>query len=89
MTMDNRKEKILKFISENPGVRSHNIDVGLGRASVGAHLRALMNTGMLIQDSSDGWHVAENYVVSMPPKAITPMDIAAECIRKMIDVNKR
>jgi hypothetical protein len=48
-----------------------------------------MVAGLLVQDASRGWHIADGYVVSLPPKAITPLDIAAECIRKMIDVNKR
>jgi hypothetical protein len=43
---------------------------------------------MLVQDASRGWHVANGYVVKKQPKALTPMDIAAECIRKMIDVPK-
>lgn len=68
---------------------SANINVGLGRASVGAHLRTLMRAGMIVQDGIQGWHIANGYVVKTQPKAITPIDIAAECIRKMIDVNKR
>ena len=84
--MDDRKQTILEFISKNPGVKSIDINVGLGRASIGAHTRALMDLGLLIRDNNFGWHVASNYVVTAIPKDITPMDIAAECIRKMIDL---
>ena len=45
-----------------------------------------MDLGLLIRDNNFGWHVASNYVVTAIPKDITPMDIAAECIRKMIDL---
>jgi hypothetical protein len=48
-----------------------------------------MKAGMIVQDAIHGWHVATGYVVKKQPKALTPIDIAAECIRKMIDVNKR
>jgi len=81
-----KKSAILRFIAKNPGVQSVNIDVGISRASVGAHAKALLNQGLLIRDSSDGWHIASNYVASVEPKAVTPIDIAGEFIRKMIDV---
>jgi predicted DNA-binding transcriptional regulator len=81
-----KKSAILRFIAKNPGVQSVNIDVGISRASVGAHAKALLNQGLLIRDSLNGWHIASNYVVSVEPKAITPIDITGECIRKMIDV---
>lgn len=81
-----KKSAILQFIAQNPGVMSVDINVGLSRASVGAHAKALLNQGLLIKDSSEGWHIASNYVASVEPKAITPIDIAGECIRKMIDV---
>jgi hypothetical protein len=81
-----RKTLILQFIAQNPGVKSININVGLGRASIGAHTRALMDAGMLIKDASLGWHIADDYKVVIEPKAITPIDIAAEHIRKMIDL---
>ena len=45
-----------------------------------------MDHGMLIRDTSLGWHIADGYVLKIEPKAITPIDIAAEFIRKMIDV---
>lgn len=81
-----KKTLILQFISQNPGVHSVDINVGLGRASVGAHARALMDAGMIVKDSSDGWHIASGYVVKIEPKAITPIDIAGEYIRKMIEL---
>ena len=81
-----KKSAILQFIAENPGVMSADIQVGLSRASVGAHTKALLNQGLLIRDSSDGWHIASGYVASMEPKSITSIDIAGEFIRKMIDV---
>ena len=81
-----KKSAILQFIAQNPGVMSVDINVGLSRASVGAHAKALLNQGLLIKDSSEGWHIASNYVVSSEPKGITPLDIAGEFIRKMIDV---
>ena len=86
MTTDSKKQAILQFIAKNPGVKSIDINVGLGRASIGAHTRALMDLGLLIRDNNFGWHVASNYVVTDIPKDITPMDIAAECIRRMIDL---
>lgn len=81
-----KKTLILQFISQNPGVQSIDIKVGLGRASVGAHARALMDAGMLIKDASNGWHIASGYVVTTEPKKLTPIDIAGDCIRKMIEV---
>lgn len=83
-TMD-KKTLILQFIAQNPGVKSIDINVGLGRASIGAITRALMDQGMLIRDNSFGWHIADGYVVKIEPKAVTPIDIAGEFIRKMID----
>jgi hypothetical protein len=81
-----KKTLILQFIAQNPGVKSIDINVGLGRASVGAHARALMDSGMLIRDVNYGWHIATGYVVKIEPKAVTPIDIAAEHIRKMIEL---
>lgn len=65
---------------------SANIDIGISRASVGAHAKALLNQGMLIRDSAEGWHVANGYVANIEPKNITSIDITGECIRKMIEV---
>ena len=84
-----KKSAILQFIAQNPGVMSSDINIGLSRASVGAHAKALLNQGLLIRDSSDGWHISTGYVVSAEPKSITPIDIAGEFIRKMVDANKR
>lgn len=86
MTIDSKKEAIIQYISVHPGVISANIRIGLGRASIGAHLRSLMKAGMIVQDGSNGWHLATGYVVHKRPKALTPIDIAAEYIRKMIDL---
>lgn len=83
-TMD-KKTLILQFISKNPGVKSIDINVGLGRASIGAHTRFLLDQGLLIRDAMHGWHVAEGYVIKIEPKAEQPIDIAARYIRKMID----
>lgn len=81
-----KKTLILQFIAKNPGVLSVDINVGLGRASIGAHTRALMDHGMLIRDANLGWHIADGYVVKFEPKNLTPIDIAGEFIRKMIEV---
>jgi hypothetical protein len=81
-----KKTLILQFIAQNPGVKSIDINVGLGRASIGAHTRFLMDSGMLIRDANYGWHIADGYVVKLEPKPVTPIDIAAEHIRKMIDL---
>jgi hypothetical protein len=81
-----KKTLILQFISQNPGVKSIDINVGLGRASIGAHTRALMDHGMLVRDANWGWHIADGYILKIEPKKITPIDIAGEFIRKMIDV---
>ena len=86
MTTDSKKQAILQFIAKNPGITSVDIKVGLSRSAIGAHARALMDAGMIVKDSSNGWHVATGYVVTKEPKAITPIDIAAEYIRKMIDL---
>lgn len=67
-------------------MKSIDIEVGLSRASVGAHTKVLLDRGLLIRDGSDGWHVADGYVVKVEPRSLTPMDIAAEFIRKMINV---
>jgi len=77
---------ILEFIAKNPGVLSVDINVGLGRASIGAHTRALMDAGMLVRDLNLGWHLAEGFVLKLEPKKLTSIDIAGEFIRKMIDV---
>lgn len=81
-----KKTLILQFIAQNPGVKSIDIKVGLGRASIGAHARALMDAGMIVQDISHGWHISNNFIFKIEPKPITPIDIAAQYIRKMIDV---
>jgi hypothetical protein len=64
---------------------SADINIGLSRASVGAHTKVLIDQGMLIKDSSDGWHISSGYVVDTAPAKVTPIDIAGEFIRKMID----
>ena len=81
-----KKLAILEFITQNPGVMSSDIKIGLSRASIGAHAKSLSKQGMLAQDMSGGWHIASNYVVTAEPKKITPIDIAGEFIRKMVDV---
>ena len=81
-----KQNLILQFIAKNPGVLSININVGLSRASIGAHTKALMDDGKLMRDDSNGWHIAKDYVVDFDSN--TPMDVASEHIRKMIDVSK-
>ena len=81
-----KKTLILQYIAKNPGVLSVDINVGLGRASIGAHTRALMDAGMLVRDANLGWHIASGYVLKIEPAKVTPIDIAGEFIRKMIDV---
>jgi hypothetical protein len=44
-----------------------------------------MDAGMIIKDGNNGWHIASGFVVEIEPKAVTPIDIAGEFIRKMID----
>jgi len=81
-----KRNLILQFIAKNLGVLSIDINVGLSRASVGAHTKALMDGGKLMKDGSNGWHIAKDYVVDFEKN--TPIDIAGEHIRKMIDVPK-
>lgn len=81
-----KQNLILQFIAKNPGVLSIDINVGLSRASVGAHTKALMDGGKLMKDGSNGWHIAKDYVVDFDKNM--PIDIAGEYIRKMIDVSK-
>ena len=83
-----KRDLILQFIAKNPGVLSIDIGVGLSRASVGAHAKALMDEGKLIRDKNYGWHISKDYIVDFNKKSIKPMDIAGEHIRKMIDVQK-
>ena len=83
-----KKTLILEFIAKNPGVLSVDINVGLGRASVGAHTRALMDAGMLVKDANLGWHLADGFILRIEPRKLTSIDIAGECIRKMVDVKK-
>jgi hypothetical protein len=83
-----KRTLILEFIAKNPGVLSVDINVGLGRASVGAHTRALMDAGMLVKDANLGWHLADGFILKLEPKHTSPIDIAGECIRKMVDVKK-
>lgn len=86
MTIDSKKKSILQFILKNPGVTSVDIKVGLSRSAVGAHARTLMDLGMIIKDAANGWHIASGFVVDSDPKNITPIDVADEYIRKMIDL---
>lgn len=81
-----KRNSIIQFIAKNPGVTSVDINVGLSRSSVGAHARALMDAGKIVKDHANGWHIATGFVVEVEPKNITPIDIAGEFIRKMIDV---
>ena len=81
-----KKTLILQFIAKNPGVLSVDINVGIGRASIGAHTRALMDAGILVRDANLGWHVATGYILKIEPKKVTPIDIAGEFIRKMVNV---
>jgi hypothetical protein len=83
-----KRNLILQFIAKNPGVLSIDIGVGLSRASVGAHAKALMNEGKLVRDKNYGWHISKDYIVDFSNKNITPIDIAEEHIRKMINVPK-
>jgi hypothetical protein len=86
LTIDSKKKSILQFILKNPGVTSVDIKVGLSRSAVGAHARTLMDAGMIIKDAANGWHIANDFVVEIDPKSITPIDIVAEHVRKMIDL---
>ena len=83
-----KRNLILQFIAKNPGVLSIDIGVGLSRASVGAHAKALMDEGKLIRDKNYGWHISKDYIVDFSKNNVTPIDIAGEHIRKMIDVPK-
>jgi hypothetical protein len=48
-----------------------------------------MDDGMLVRDVNLGWHLADGFILRIEPKKLTSIDIAEECIRKMVDVNKR
>jgi hypothetical protein len=45
-----------------------------------------MDAGMIIKDQDNGWHIANDFIVEIEPKKVTPIDIADDFIRKMIDV---
>lgn len=68
----------------NPGITSVDINVGLSRSSVGSYTKSLSKEGLIIKLSSGGWQAATGYVASDSPKAKTAMEIAEECIRKMM-----
>lgn len=68
----------------NPGVTSVDINVGLSRSSVGSYTKSLSKEGLIIKLSSGGWQMSSGYIVSEKPKVKSAMDIAEECIRKMM-----
>lgn len=88
MIMDRGAEKkrlILEFIAQNPGVRTIDINIGnLSRSSLGAYTKILLDCGVLVRDRNHGWHIADGYVIKLPPKIKTPLDIAEEIIREMV-----
>jgi hypothetical protein len=80
------KTLILSFIADNPGLKTHEIKIGIKRASLGLHLRNLTDRGALIRTQEGGWQLSKNYVLEKPVKNLTPIDIAEKYIREMISV---
>jgi hypothetical protein len=78
------KTLILSFIADNPGLKTHEIKIGIKRASLGLHLRNLTDRGALIRTQEGGWQLSKNYVLEKPVKNLTPIDIAEKYIREMI-----
>jgi DNA-binding transcriptional ArsR family regulator len=78
------KTLILSFIAKNPGLKTHEIKVGIKRASLGMHLRNLTDKGALIRMQDGGWQISTNYIIEEPVKNLTPIDIAEKYIREMI-----
>jgi DNA-binding transcriptional ArsR family regulator len=80
------KTLILFYLANNPGLKTHEINLDIKRASLGLHLRNLTDKGLLIRTQDGGWQVSSNYVMEKPVKNLTPIDIADKYIRKMIGV---
>ena len=83
------KTQILSFIADNPGLKTHEIKIGIKRASLGLHLRNLTDKGLLIRTQDDGWQVSKNYVMEKVVKNLTPIDIAAKHIREMVELRDK
>ena len=81
------KTQILSYLADNPGLKTHEIKIGIKRASLGLHLRNLCDKGLLIRTQDNGWQVSKNHVMEKPVKNLTPMDIAEKYIREMISGN--
>jgi predicted transcriptional regulator len=81
------KTQILLFISKNPGLKTHEIRIGIKRASLGLHLRNLTDKGLLIRTQEGGWQVSSNHIIKEPVKNLSPIDIAEKYIRAMINGN--
>jgi hypothetical protein len=80
------KTLILSYLADNPGLKTHEIKLGIKRASLGLHLRNLTDKGLLIRTQDGGWQVSNNYVMEKPVKNLTPIDIASKYIREMIEL---
>jgi predicted transcriptional regulator len=83
------KTIILSYIADNPGLKTHEIKVGIKRASLGLHLRNLSDKGLLIRTQDGGWQVSKNYVMEKVVKNLTPIDIAAKHIREMVELRDK
>lgn len=78
------KTSILLYLADNPGLKTHEIKLGIKRASLGLHLRNLSDKGLLIRTQEGGWQVSNNHVMEKPVKNLTSMDLAEKHIREMI-----
>jgi hypothetical protein len=80
------KTLILSYITQNPGLRTEDIKIGIKRASLGLHLRNLADKGLLIKTQDDCWQVSKDHIMEKPVHNLTPMDIAEKYIREMIEL---
>jgi len=81
-----KKNLILQFIQSHPGVKPVDIRVNLSRSALGTYLRHLLDSDAIVRDENGGWYIREGFVVPEIVHVKTPMDLAAEYIRKMIDL---
>ena len=79
------KKIILSYIEMNPGVKTEEIILDeISRASLGLHLRNLMDSGLLIRTQDKGWHLSSHHIMDKPENKLSSMDIVDTHIRKMI-----
>jgi len=69
----------------NPGVKTEEIILDeISRASLGLHLRNLMDLGLLIRTQDKSWHMSKHHIMDKPENKMSSMDIVEQHIRKMI-----